>query len=243
MDGRRGTSGRSLLAGWFAPARTVPHVRWRAPERWRPRPLTLAVLVFGLVVFGLGEAFVVEGALGVSPWTVLAQGLALQTGLSIGWTTLLTGVIVLSLWIPLRQMPGPGTLLNILVISTTLGIAVELLPDVTSPVLRVGAVLLGIALVGLGSGLYLTCNCGPGPRDGWMTGLHERTGWPVARVRFGIEAIVLASGWLIGGSVGFGTLAFAALIGPSVGLGLRAVGHLGRATTVDLDEGLPELEA
>lgn len=202
------------------------------------------MLVLGLFVFGLGEAFVVEGALGVSPWTVLAQGLARQTGASIGLTTLLTGFAVLMLWIPLRQMPGPGTLLNILVISTTLGVAVEVLPDLTSLPLRIGSLLLGIGLVGLGSGLYLTCNCGPGPRDGWMTGLHERTGWPVARVRFGIETVVLASGWWIGGSVGVGTLAFALLIGPSVGLGLRAVGHLGRPDgEAVLDETLPELEA
>ena len=214
---------RSLLTG----ARTIPVVPWRSPERWRPRPVTLAVLVAGLAVFGLGEALVVKGGLGVSPWTVLAQGLALRLGWSIGWTTLLVGATVLLLWIPLRERPGPGTLLNILVISGTLGVAVATLPTPTALGLRVAAVLLGVALVGVGSGMYLTCNLGPGPRDGWMTGIHHRTGWPVARVRFAIEAAVLASGWLIGGTVGFGTLLFGTLVGPSVGFGLGLAARVG----------------
>ena len=214
---------RSLLTG----ARTIPVVPWRSPERWRPRPVTLVVLVTGLAVFGLGEALVVKGGLGVSPWTVLAQGLALRLGWSIGWTTLLVGATVLLLWIPLRERPGPGTLLNILVISGTLGVAVATLPTPTALGLRVAAVLLGVALVGVGSGMYLTCNLGPGPRDGWMTGIHHRTGWPVARVRFAIEAVVLASGWLIGGTVGVGTLLFGTLVGPSVGFGLGLAARVG----------------
>ncbi|MFM8944643.1 MAG: YczE/YyaS/YitT family protein [Actinomycetota bacterium] len=211
----------------FSTARTIPVTSWRAPARWRPRPRSLVVLILGLVAFGLGEAFVVEGGIGVSPWTVLAQGLSVRLGWSIGWTTLLVGATVLLLWIPLHERPGPGTLLNILVISGTLGVAVELLPTPTSTPLRVAAVLLGIALVGVGSGLYLTCNLGPGPRDGWMTGIHHRTGWPVPRVRFAIEAVVLATGWIIGGSVGVGTLLFGVLVGPSVGFGLGLAGRLG----------------
>ena len=238
------------LLRWLAPSRRIPDVRWRAPSRWRPRPTTLAVLVGGLALFGLGEAFVVVAGLGQSPWTVLAEGLAIQLGWSIGAATFLVGCTVLLLWIPLRERPGPGTLLNILVISTTLGIAVEVLPAPDAPVLRAAWLLVGIGLVGLGSGLYLTCGVGPGPRDGWMTGIHVRTGWPVARVRFGIELVVLTTGWLIGGTVGFGTLAFALLIGPSVGLGLRAIGVVGRggapaSDTVAApdDPVFPELEA
>ena len=236
---------------WLAPSRRIPDVRWRAPSRWRPRPTTLAVLVAGLAIFGLGEAFVVVAGLGQSPWTVLAEGLAIQLGWSIGAATFLVGCTVLLLWIPLRERPGPGTLLNILVISTTLGIAVEVLPAPHEPVLRVVWLLVGIGLVGLGSGFYLTCGVGPGPRDGWMTGIHVRTGWPVARVRFGIELVVLTTGWLIGGTVGFGTLAFALLIGPSVGLGLRAIGVVGRGGATAAgdtvaahdDPVFPELEA
>lgn len=215
---------RALLA----PSRVVPTVRWSAPQRWRPRPQTLAILVVGLALFGLGEALVVRAGLGVSPWTVLAQGLSIQTGSSVGWTTALVGATVLLLWIPLRERPGPGTILNIVVISATLGFAVETLPTPTGAAMRSAWLLAGIALVGVGSGLYLTCRVGPGPRDGWMTGLHARTGWPVARVRAGIEAAVLLTGWSLGGSVGVGTLAFALLVGPSVGLGLRAAGRLGR---------------
>lgn len=211
----------------LAPSRTVPHVRWRAPSRWRPAPSTLAVLIGGLAVFGLGEALVVQARLGVSPWTVLAQGLALQLGWSIGWSTALVGAAVLLLWIPLRERPGPGTLLNIVVISATLGVAVEALPMPDATGVRVAWLLAGIALVGIGSGLYLTCGVGPGPRDGWMTGLHARTGWPVARTRAGIEATVLLTGWLLGGTVGLGTLAFATLVGPAVGIGLRTAGHIG----------------
>lgn len=239
-----------MLARWFAPSRRIPEVRWRAPSRWRPRPTTLAVLVGGLAIFGVGEAFVVVAGLGQSPWTVLAEGLAIQLGWSIGTATFLVGCTVLLLWIPLRERPGPGTLLNILVISTTLGIAVEVLPAPEAPIVRALWLLVGIGLVGVGSGLYLTCGVGPGPRDGWMTGIHLRTGWPVARVRFGIELVVLTSGWLIGGTVGLGTLAFALLIGPSVGLGLRAIGVVGRggATASDTvaapdDPVFPELEA
>lgn len=214
---------RALLA----PSRTVPHVRWRAPSRWRPRPTTLVVLVAGLAVFGLGEAMVVQARLGVSPWTVLAQGISLQLGWSIGWATALVGAIVLLLWIPLRERPGPGTLLNIVVISAVLGIAVEALPLPDQTGVRVAWLLAGIALVGVGSGLYLTCGVGPGPRDGWMTGLHARTGWPVARTRAGIEATVLITGWLLGGTVGLGTLAFGLLVGPAVGIGLRTADRIG----------------
>ncbi|MFM7718148.1 MAG: YczE/YyaS/YitT family protein, partial [Actinomycetota bacterium] len=112
----------------LAPARTIPHTRWRAERRWRPGPATLAVLIVGLAVFGLGEAFVVKAGLGVSPWTVLSQGLSLRLGWSIGWTTALVGATVLLLWIPIGERPGPGTVLNILVISATLGVAVGVLP-------------------------------------------------------------------------------------------------------------------
>lgn len=230
---------------WLAPARTVPATRWRVDHRWSLRPLTLLVLVGGLTLFGLGEALIVQGGLGVSPWTVLAQGLSVRTGLTIGWTSLAIGALVLALWIPLRERPGLGTLANIVIISAVLEVGVRLLPAPTGLGFQGLYVLLGIASVGLGSGLYLTCNLGPGPRDGWMTGLHHRTGWPVSRVRMGIEAGVLAIGWLLGGTVGIGTVAFAMLIGPAVGIGLRGVGHLGGAdpSVTIVDDEFPELDA
>lgn len=231
---------------WLQPARTVPVTRWRAAQRWRPGPSTLLVLIAGLTLFGLGEALLVEGALGVTPWTVLAQGLSVRTGLAIGLTTFIVSCLVLLLWIPLRERPGPGTLLNILVISVVLEIGVTTIPMQTGPFGRLVFVLLGIALIGLASGFYLTCHVGPGPRDGWMTSLHHRTGWPVARVRFGIEAVVLVAGWLLGGTVGIGTVLFAVLIGPAVGLGLRIAGWVGRPSAGPVqavDDEFPELDA
>lgn len=233
------------LLTWLAPARTVPVVSWRAPSRWRPDPATLVVLVVGLALFGLGEAFVVQAGLGVSPWTVLAQGLSVRTGWEIGWTTLVVGVGVLLLWLPLRERPGPGTLLNVVVISATLGFGVQILPAPEQLFIQVPMVFAGIGLVGLGSGLYLTCRCGPGPRDGWMTGVHERTGWPVSWVRLRIEVAVLSVGWLLGGTVGFGTLAFALFIGPAVGLGLRLAGWVGGVpgSPDTEDDEFPELDA
>lgn len=236
---------RAPWLSWLAPARTVPVTRWRADRGWGVRPLTLVVLAIGLAFFGLGEALMVQGGLGVSPWTVLAQGLSVRTGLTIGWTSLVIGAVVLTLWIPLRERPGIGTLVNVVVISVVIEVGVRTLPAPTGLGWQGLFVLLGVASVGLGSGLYLTCNLGPGPRDGWMTGLHRRTGWPVSRVRMGIEASVLVVGWILGGTVGAGTVVFALLIGPAVGLGLRGVGHLGGAppSATVIDEEFPELDA
>ncbi len=234
----------SLLA-WLRPARSVPVTRWRAPSRWSPAPVSLLVLVVGLGVFGLGEACIVQAGLGVSPWTVLAQGLAARLPISIGAATFVVSAVVLLLWVPLRERPGLGTLANAVVIAVALQVGVWVLPVPASAVAQVGLVLLGIAAVGLGSGLYLTTDLGPGPRDGWMTGLHQRTGWPVGRVRLGIEVLVLGLGWLLGGTVGVGTLLFALLIGPAVAQGLALAGRVGAVPAVaDLPGGgFPELDA
>jgi uncharacterized protein len=215
------------LRRWLAPARTVPVTRWRAQSRWRTTPSTLLILVTGLWLFGMGEALLVDASLGVSPWTVMAQGLDEQSGMGIGWATFVTSLVVLLLWIPLRERPGLGTVLNAVVIALALGITAPLLPTPDHPAWQTAEMLGGIALIGLGSGLYLTCGLGPGPRDGWMTGVHHRTGAPVALVRVAIETSVLAAGWVLGGTVGIGTVAFALLIGPSVGYGLRLAGRVG----------------
>ena len=203
-------------------------------------------MVAGQWVFGTGEAFLVAAGLGVAPWTVLAQGIAGRTGIPLGLATFSISAVVLLLWIPLRERPGLGTVCNMVVIATALQVMIGVLPTPSNLVLALAFVLGGIALIGLGSGFYLTANLGPGPRDGWMTGLHLRFGWPVAAVRLAIEASVLIVGWLLGGTVGIGTVLFALLIGPAVGYGLRIAGHVGRTQVPELvvpDDQHPEWEA
>ncbi|WP_309067781.1 hypothetical protein [Microbacterium sp.] len=178
-------------------------------------------LLLGLPLYGFGISLTVEAGLGLDPWTVLAEGISLHTGLGMGWVTNLLGLVVLLLWIPLRERPGIGTILNILIVGTALQLGLDLLPPIENLWLRITALLGGIAVVGLASGLYIGAQFGPGPRDGLMTGLHRRFGWPVWRARATVELTVLALGWLLGGTVGVGTLAFALLIGPSVDVALR----------------------
>jgi uncharacterized membrane protein YczE len=192
------------------------------------------VLVVGLWIFGVGEALLVDAGLGVSPWTVLAQGIDSHVAIGLGWATFLVSLTVLLLWIPLRERPGLGTIANAVLIAAALGVTLPLLPGPDALGWRVGEVLAGIALIGAGSGLYLTTGLGPGPRDGWMTGLHLRTGVPVTAVRLGIEVTVLVVGWLLGGVVGVGTLMFALLVGPAVGYGLGITGLVGGRRAVRL---------
>lgn len=240
------------LLTWLRPSRSVPVTRWRSDSRWTSRPSTLAVLFLGLALFGIGDGLLVVSGLGVTPWTVLAEGLTMRSDISIGLANFVISFLVLLLWIPLRERPGLGTLVNIVVIAVALEGTVLLVPQPGNgnPYLSVLAylyVILAIALIGIGSGLYLTCNLGPGPRDGWMAGIHRRTGWPVARVRLGIEVVVLVVGWLLGGTVGLGTVAFALLIGPSVGYGLMLAGRIGRVAGPEpaeiADPQFPELDA
>lgn len=197
------------------------------------------ILLFGLWLFGTGEALLVVAELGNGPWTVLAEGVTVHTPLTIGSATFVISIIVLALWIPLREKPGLGTIANAVVIAAALQVGVWFLPHPEPLWLRLVFVFTGVALIGLGSGLYLTTNMGPGPRDGWMTGIHHRFGIPVARVRLGIEVSVLILGWLLGGTVGLGTVVFALLIGPSVGWALRLMGR-GRGIA---GESEPALEA
>ena len=195
-----------------------------ALSRWRPSPARLARLLVGLCVFGAGDALLVASLLGNSPWTVFAQGVAVQTPLSVGAATIVTSFVLLLLWIPLGQRPGLGTILNAIVVGLAIDVTLLVLPDTAPLAVRAGEVLAGIALVGIGSGLYLSTVLGPGPRDGLMTGLHRRTGRPVALVRTAIELTALVVGVLLGGRFGVGTIAFALLIGPAVALGLRIAG-------------------
>ena len=227
------------------PSRSVPLTRWRSEgSRWRGRPGTLIILVIGLWLFGTGEAFLVNAGIGVSPWTVFAEGLAIQSPFSIGMTYFATSIVVLLLWIPLKEKPGLGTIANAVVIALSLQVMILISPTPTSLGWQVPTVLAGIALIGIGSGLYLTTNLGPGPRDGLMTGIHLRFRKPLTPVRLGLELAVLSIGWLLGGTVGLGTVLFALLVGPSVGYGLRVVGALaGSSSSLPLGEVRPEFEA
>jgi uncharacterized membrane protein YczE len=214
----------STVSEWLRPALTVPETSWSAGEsNWKVSLKTFLVLVFGLWLFGTGEAFLINASLGQSPWTVLADGLAKTLNLTIGQTTFITSVIVLLLWIPLKRKPGLGTLMNILVISVAIDVMIPILPSPENVVTQSLQVLVGILLTGIASALYITCNVGPGPRDGLMTGLNEKTGVRVGRVRTGIEVVVLTIGWLLGGVVGVGTLLFAMLIGQSVAISFGLV--------------------
>lgn len=231
---------------FLRPSRSVPVTRWRSESRWRTGIPTFSILIVGLWLFGTGEALLVASDLGVSPWTVLAQGMSIRLPISIGVATFVVSALVLLLWIPLRERPGLGTISNAIVIALALQVMVEVIPHPSNVIVRLLLVLGGIALIGIGSGLYLTTNLGPGPRDGWMTGIHLRTGWPISGVRLGIEAIVLVVGWLLGGTVGVGTVLFALLIGPAVGYGLRAAGRAGGRVSPPaevIEDGHPELEA
>lgn len=227
------------------PSRTIPRTRWRSEgSRWRTGPGTFVILIVGLWLFGTGEAMLVDAALGNAPWTVFAQGIAVRTGIAIGLSTFVTSVVVLLMWIPLREKPGLGTIANAIVIALALQVMIGVLPTPESLGWRLAQVVTGIVLVGIGSGLYLTTNLGPGPRDGLMTGIHERTGIAVTPVRLSIEVIVLAVGWILGGTVGVGTVLFAVLIGPSVGYGLKLVGWIaGSRQELPPADVHPELEA
>ena len=213
------------LARLLRGSRTVPRTRFTARRFWRPTPGSLASLLVGLVLFGAGDAFLLAADLGASPWTVFAQGLSLKLGTNIGTAALIVGAVVLLLWIPLRQRPGLGTIANIIVIPLALQLLYDVLPRPEGIPVRLLMVVAGIAFTGLGSGLYLTAGHGPGPRDGWMTGLHHRTGWPVGRIRMLIEVVVLVLGVALGGTFGVGTVLFALLIGQAVAMGLQTVVH------------------
>lgn len=208
--------------------RTIPHTSWRSESRWKASFKTFAVLILGLTFFGFGEALLVITGLGNSPWVVLSQGLTIKTGLDIGVTTFIVSVVVLLLWIPLKEKPGLGTICNIFVIAAALDLSIMFLPTVETLSVGIPVTIAGVLFVGLGSSLYLTCNLGPGPRDGLMTSLHNKTGVRVSRVRLVLEIIVLLIGFLLGGTVGLGTLIFAAGIGRSVALWLGVVSVLAK---------------
>ena len=200
----------------------VPTLSWSSFDalNLKPRIITLLYLVIGLILFGLGETMLIAANVGVSPWTVLAQGISIKTGYSIGISTFIVSIGVLILWIPLKQKPGIGTILNTIIISIVLDVSLPYLPTPESFFLQALQVFIGVIIVGLGSGFYLISNLGPGSRDGLMTGLQKKTNLPIALIRAIIEVSAVVFGFYLGGVVGIGTLVFAFGIGPAVSAGL-----------------------
>ncbi|MDB4002332.1 hypothetical protein N9449_06465 [Oceanospirillaceae bacterium] len=209
----------------FLSVKAVPRLFWSSPKALTINPPLASVLflIVGLTLFGLGEALLVAAGVGVSPWTVLAQGITQITGWSLGLATFVTSFVVLFCWIPLRQMPGIGTILNAVIISLVLEFLLPFLPIFDHVMLKLGEAVLGVVVTGFGGGLYLIANLGPGPRDGLMTGLQRVTDLPIAWVRSGLEVAVIAAGWALGGTVGLGTVLFALGIGPSVAASMYAL--------------------
>ena len=218
------------LLSILKPAKDVPVTWWSStdPMEPRPKPSTLLILCVGLWIFGTGDAVIVAAGVGNTPWTVLAEGIALMTDRTIGQATFFVSVAVLLLWIPLREKPGIGTILNAILIAVAIEYMLPILPTPEGAFESLLQVIGGIALVGIGSGIYLTANLGPGPRDGWMTGLQRVSGYPIGNVRAAIEISVVVIGWSLGGTIGIGTVIFAVMIGPTVAVCLNIVGVMGR---------------
>ena len=207
-----------LLKLRFLSVKKVPTLSWSSPKALTIRPpiKSLLILIAGLIIFGFGEALLIASGVGVSPWTVLAQGITNITGWSIGFATFMTSLFVLICWVPLKQKPGVGTVLNAIIIALVLDYFLPYLPTFDNLALRIVEASIGVLVTGFGGGIYLIANLGPGPRDGLMTGLQRMTNYPIAWVRSGIEVTAIATGWSLGGSVGIGTVLFALGIGPSV---------------------------
>lgn len=172
-------------------------------------------LVVGLTVFGVGIGFMLQSNLGVPPWDVLHQGLATQFGLTVGIWSIIVSFIVLLLWLPLRERYGIGTLLNAIIIGVMIDVTAAVVPEASNVWAAAAMLAFGIFLISISSGLYIGANLGPGPRDGLMTAIARR-GLSVRATRWGLEIVVLLAGWLLGGTFGVGTVAFALLIGPIV---------------------------
>jgi uncharacterized membrane protein YczE len=173
-------------------------------------------LLVGLILFGFGIALMAEAGLGLGPWEAFHQGLGRLTGHEIGTISVLLGIPILLLWWPLGERPGIGTLLNVVLIGTATNVGIALLPAADGVGIQLAMMLVGLVTIGIGSGLYLAADLGAGPRDGLMTGIHRRFGWSIRRARTFVEVTVLVLGWLLGGTIGLGTLAFAFGIGPLV---------------------------
>ena len=212
----------------FLSVKTIPTLFWSSPKALTIRPpiVSIVMLSAGLIIFGLGEAMLIASGSGVSPWTVLGQGITNVTGWSIGTATFVISIAVLVLWLPLKQTPGIGTVLNVVIIAFMIDLSLPYLPEPKNNAFQVAQAFLGVAMVGCGSSIYLIANLGPGSRDGLMTGLQKLTKMPFMWIRAEIEVTVVIVGWSLGGVVGVGTLIFALGIGPAVSASLFGLKRL-----------------
>ena len=214
----------------FLKIKKIPKLSWssRSPSNLKPSFKTLLLLCFGLILFGFGEGLLIISTIGASPWNVLHQGLTLNLGLTVGTWAFLVSLLVLLLWLFLDEKIGMGTILNFIIIAIMIDLTIYFFK---APELWVNQFLLcviSVLMVGLGSGIYLIARLGPGPRDGLMTGLQKKTGFSIAVIRGAIEVLVVSGGWLLGGTVGVGTLLYALGVGPAVALGLNMVQKLSK---------------
>lgn len=210
--------------------RSVPSTKWSSdkPLNFSPKPITVFILCLGLFLFGLGESLIITASVGMSPWTVLAEGLSITTGLSIGTLTFLISLGVLILWIPLKQQAGIGTILNAIIVAAVIEWSLPYLPHPETYAMQILQAVLGTLIVGVASGIYLIANLGPGPRDGLMTGCQKATGLPIAWVRVFLEIVVITIGWTLGGTVGIATVIFAIGVGPAVSMGLYLIASISK---------------
>ncbi|MDC3003227.1 hypothetical protein OAZ20_03990 [Paracoccaceae bacterium] len=197
---------------------SLPSLFWSAPTPFSIKPPLLSVLFLfvGLSIFGFGHAILFGSNFGVSPWMVLAQGLAIQFEIGIGLSIIVVSFGVLLFWIPLKEKPGIGTFINFFVVAAVIEITLPYIPYQTDISLKLLQVFLGILVIGIGGSIYLIANLGPGPRDGLMTGISKKTEIPMAYVRNALEISVVIIGWSLGGTAGVGTLIFAIMIGPVI---------------------------
>ena len=197
---------------------SVPSLFWSAPTPLSIKPPLLSVLFLfiGLSIFGFGHAILFGSNFGVSPWMVLAQGLAIQFEIGIGLSIIVVSFGVLLFWIPLKEKPGIGTFINFFVVAAVIEMTLPYIPYQTDISLKLIQVFLGILVIGIGGSIYLIANLGPGPRDGLMTGISKKTKIPMAYVRNVLEISVVIIGWSLGGTAGVGTLIFAIMIGPAI---------------------------
>ena len=216
----------TLLKKMFLKIKNIPKVSWSSekPLNLKPKILTFFFLCLGLTLFGLGEGLLIVSFAGASPWSVLAQGIALNVDFSIGITTIFVSIVVLFFWLPLKQKPGIGTILNAIIIGIMIDVCIKYVPTPEAYIYQLFLAIIAVLIVGFGGGIYLVANLGAGPRDGLMVGLQKKTNLPIAAVRAFLEISVMSIGWYLGGTVGVGTLLFAIGIGPAVAFGLFIVG-------------------
>jgi uncharacterized membrane protein YczE len=213
-----GTPSIARAMKFFVPARAVPKTSWRAPSYWTVRPKTFLILISGLFMMGIGGSLSVQSNLGNPPWTVLAQGISLQAGISLGWAFFIVSCFVLLIWFPLKVTPGFGTIANTVFFAASLQLGVTIISPQENFELSLLMVVCGISLVGFGTALYISCGLGSGPRDGWMIGLLDRTGIRIWKIRFVIECFALLGGYLLGGKVGLGTVLVMLFVGQAIAI-------------------------